>query len=181
MCVMREKHFQAEWNLIMNYSFKILVIAIVTLFFSVTAGTVSAQGKDIPKNTNDLRKEYVAFLETQGYRGRIDKDGDVGFMCEGQYYFIQVENDAPKFFRMVLASDWKIDGENDRLRIIRAAEHATRVTKGAKVFLVNNRVWVTVEQFLPEQNSYKKIFFLSMEALKNGMLSFLEKMNELKK
>jgi hypothetical protein len=49
------------------------------------------------------------------------------------------------------------------------------------VFLVNNRVWVTVEQFLPEQNSYKKIFFLSMEALKNGMLSFLEKMNELKK
>ncbi|HNX58595.1 MAG TPA: hypothetical protein PKK43_05830 [Spirochaetota bacterium] len=163
---------------------KIIPVMFVFLSLTVNLFTQSLSAADEKNSVTEadaLRKEYVAFLETQGYRGRVDRDGDVGFMCEGQYYFIQIEPDAPKFFRLVLASDWKIDGEKDRMRIIQAAEYATRVTKGAKVFLVNNRVWVTVEQFLPDKGGYRKIFSLSMEALKNGMLAFLEKMNELKK
>jgi len=126
------------------------------------------------------QKRYVAFLEKQGYAASVDRDGDVGFMYDGQYYFIQVVEGSPDFFRIVLATKWKIDSESDRMRLIVAANFATGTTRVAKIFLNKDEIWVTVEMHLLTQDGYSEQFVPSMKSLQEGMLVFLEKMKELK-
>jgi hypothetical protein len=128
----------------------------------------------------ETQKRYVTFLEKQGYAASVDRDGDVGFMYDGQYYFIQVIEGSPDFFRIVLATKWKIDSDSDRMRLIIAADYATGTTRVAKIFLNKDEIWVTVEMRLLSQEGYRDQFVPSMKSLQEGMLVFLEKMKELK-
>ncbi len=78
---------------------------------------------------------YVDFLSTDGYRPTLDDDGDVLFRFEGGTYLIYAIEDDPGYLRVLYPNFWVIESEAERASAFHAASHATRVCKGAKVFV----------------------------------------------
>ena len=52
------------------------------------------------------------------------------------------------FFRLVFPNFWEIESDGERAQALGAAQEATADTKVAKVFLVKDNVWASVELFV---------------------------------
>lgn len=126
----------------------------------------------------DLQRLYIDYLTEEGYRPIIDDDGDVQFKREGKYYFIQVDEDDPEFFILVLANVWPIESEGERIQVLVAADVSNGTSKASKVQTVGDDVWVSVELFLVRPEDFKEVFERSLEAIDNGLSLFVEKMRE---
>lgn len=121
---------------------------------------------------------YQNFLRAEGYMPEVDGDGDVVFKKEGTTFFIDItENDA-EYFRIVCPNFWPIESDEERLRVLDACTKATARGKVAKIFIVRENVWASVEQFLSEPEQFKSIFERSMSALQNGIGLFVEEMRK---
>jgi len=137
-----------------------------------------AAAQDISKEKAAMQKMYVDFLTEEGYRPEIDSDGDVQFKAEGRTYFINVVEDDPTYFRVVLANIWPIESEDERVQCLVAVDYSNAKAKVTKSYLVKDNIWVGIETFIPEAEDFKKIFKRCMSALNNGVTHFVSKMKE---
>ena len=128
------------------------------------------------RSREELQKFYIDTLEGMGYRPELDDDGDVRFRHEGHSYFVEVRDDDPMFFRVVLPNFWDIESPEERVRVVEAANSATGETKIAKVFIVRESTWCAVELFLPEQESFVPILQRCLLAIRGAVMSFTERM-----
>lgn len=135
-----------------------------------------AQGDS--KEKKALQKMYMDYLTDEGFRPEIDSDGDVQFKAEGKTYFINVVEDDPTYFRVVLANIWPIESEEERAQCLVAVDYSNAKSKVAKSYLVKDNIWVGIEIFIPEADDFKEIFKRSMGALNNGVTHFVTKMRE---
>ena len=130
-----------------------------------------------PRRTRDeLQQLYIGALEKEGYRAERDDDGDVRFRHEGHLYFLEVREDDPMFFRVVLPNFWDIDSPAERLRIIDAANLASGDTKVAKIFIVRESTWAACELFLPAQEDFVAILQRCLLAIRAAVSLFSEAM-----
>jgi hypothetical protein len=143
------------------------------------AVALPALSQDTSKEKKALQKMYMDYLEEEGYKPEIDSDGDVQFKAEGKTYFINVVEDDPTYFRVVLANIWPIESEDERAQCLIAVDHSNAKAKVTKSYLVKDNIWVGIELFLPEASDFKEIFRRSMSALNNGVSHFVTKMREL--
>lgn len=137
-----------------------------------------AAAQDTSKEKAAMQKMYVDFLSEEGYRPEIDSDGDVQFKAEGRTYFINVVEDDPTYFRVVLANIWPIESEDERVQCLVAVDYSNAKAKVTKSYLVKDNIWVGIETFIPEAEDFKKIFKRCMSALNNGVTHFVTKMKE---
>ena len=121
---------------------------------------------------------YHNFLAEEGYRPVIDKDGDVTFKVEGRIYFIQIFEDDDLFFRVCFPNFWEIESDEERQKVLKASNIATRTSKVAKIFTVEDNVWASVELFIGDPDAFKLVFARCLSALQNCVRSFTEKMRE---
>ncbi|AWI08499.1 T3SS (YopN, CesT) and YbjN peptide-binding chaperone 1 [Ereboglobus luteus] len=128
------------------------------------------------RTREELQKLYMDALEQQGYRPELDQDGDVRFRHEGNSYFIEVREDDPMFFRVVMPNFWDIESPKERARIIEAANITCSDIKVAKVFIVRNDTWCAVELFLPEQELFAPILQRCLIAIRAAVNTFTEHM-----
>jgi hypothetical protein len=119
---------------------------------------------------------YRQYLVEQGYAPRIDEDGDVAFKYEGGSYWIMVDDTDETFFRVIFPNFWSIDSEDERVKVTYAALHATERTKVAKVFIVGNNTWSSIEMFCSPPDVFKPVFSRSLRALQTSVDNFREKM-----
>ena len=130
-----------------------------------------------PKRTREaLQQLYSSTLEQEGYRPELDDDGDVRFRHEGSSFFIEVREDDPVFFRLVMPNFWDIESPAERLRVIEAANHACSEVKIAKVFIIRDSTWCAVELFLPSQEQFKSILQRCLLTIRNSVACFSEHM-----
>lgn len=137
-----------------------------------------AQKDGTSKEKAAVQKMYLDYLTDEGYRPEIDSDGDVQFKSEGKTYFINVVEDDPTYFRVVLANIWPIESENERVQCLIAVDYSNAKAKVTKSYLVKDNVWVGIEIFIPETADFKKVFKRCMSALNNGVTHFVTKMKE---
>lgn len=137
-----------------------------------------AAAQETSKEKAAMQKMYVDFLTEEGYRPEIDSDGDVQFKAEGRTYFINVVEDDPTYFRVVLANIWPIESEDERVQCLVAVDYSNAKAKVTKSYLVKDNIWVGIETFIPEAEDFKKIFKRCMSALNNGVTHFVSKMKE---
>lgn len=130
------------------------------------------------KEKKELQKMYMDYLTAEGYRPELDSDGDVQFKSEGKTYFINVVEDDPTYFRVVLANIWPIESEEERAQCLVAVDYSNAKSKVAKSYLVKDNIWVGIEIFIPEADDFKAVFKRSMGALNNGVTHFVTKMRE---
>ncbi|MBK7383956.1 MAG: hypothetical protein IPI81_11615 [Flavobacteriales bacterium] len=143
------------------------------------ANTGFAQDKKTSKEKAALQKMYTDFLAEEGYKPEIDSDGDVQFKSEGKTYFINVVEDDPTYFRVVLANIWPIESEEERAQCLIAVDYSNAKAKVTKSYLVKDNIWVGIELFLPKTEDFDDVFRRSMSALGNGVTHFVTKMREL--
>ncbi|MEZ6067482.1 MAG: YbjN domain-containing protein [Planctomycetaceae bacterium] len=125
-----------------------------------------------------LQEIYMQFLKEEGYVPHVDEDGDVVFKAEGRTYFIGVNEKDPEFFRLVFPFFWEIESEAERTKAFSACNHANLETKVAKVFVVKDNTWASVELFVQSPEDFKPLFKRSLSAIKVSVDSFAEKMRE---
>lgn len=138
----------------------------------------SAQKDETSKEKAAMQKMYMDYLTEEGYRPEIDSDGDVQFKSEGRTYFINVVEDDPTYFRVVLANIWPIESENERTQCLIAVDYSNAKAKVTKSYLVKDNIWVGIEIFIPESKDFEKVFKRCMSALNNGVTHFVTKMKE---
>lgn len=126
----------------------------------------------------ERQRLYKSYLEEQGYKPEIDKDGDVMFRREGRVYFIFVSEKDDEYFQLVFPNFWKIESEEERLKVEKAAIAATAGTKVAKVYPVCDNVWATIEMFCRPPEVFKPVFERAMSALNAGVATFVEEMRK---
>ena len=124
-----------------------------------------------------LQKMYMDYLAEEGYRPKVDEDGDVVFKAEGGNYFIRIDEDEPTYFELVYPNFWEIEDEDERTRAYVAASATCLGVKSTKVYVVEDNVWAGVELFLPEPGDFKKLFHRCLNALNNGRDAFAERMS----
>jgi hypothetical protein len=116
-----------------------------------------------------LSEIYSDFLSTEGFRPTQDPDGDLVFKKEGRTYLIICDDEDPTFFRLVFPNFWSIESDAERLQALTAAQEATADTKVAKVFLVKDNVWASVELFVADPAAVAPVFERSMGALESAV------------
>jgi len=121
----------------------------------------------------DLYRDY---LTREGYRPSVDSDGDVVFKREGKTYLIIVDEKDKSFFRIILPNFWKIEDDNERLRILEACDYANSFSKVAKIHTVKDNVWAVVELFLAKPQDFEPVFERSCRALDHALSNFADKM-----
>jgi hypothetical protein len=130
-------------------------------------------------NEEQIQALYMETLAEEGFRPKIDDDGDIVFKAEGRTLYIRLYPDDTEYLQLVLPNFWKIESDEERVCATIAANHATRVTKVAKVFVTKNNTCASIEMFLPVPELFVKILSRSVAALGNGAEHFIEKMREL--
>lgn len=93
--------------------------------------------------TMDLVKEYLA---EQGYRYDIDGDGDLHFKAEGVNLYCTDTGEDNQFFRIIMPNIYQL--ENNREKVLEAANKITRDWKVLKAYLVEDRLWLSIEMFV---------------------------------
>jgi hypothetical protein len=128
-------------------------------------------------STSELQHMYINYLIGEGYKPKVDREGDIRFMYEGEPYYIDVNTD-PYFFRIVLIKKWPIESEPERRKVLVTAADSNATVKVAKVFTIENLVWFSSEVFVSKPEQFKGIFKRSMSALQTVKNVFIKKMRE---
>ncbi len=121
-------------------------------------------------------QRFQEFLREEGYPSTVDAEGDIVFKCEGHTYLILLEENDEQFFRIVFPNFWRIESQEERQQVERAALHATAETKVAKVYPLGDNTWATIELFCPTPEEAKAVFERCLSALRAAVALFVEKM-----
>lgn len=131
---------------------KTLFTAAFAILLSFTF-TANAQTK------KELQDMYQKYLTKRDIESTVDEDGDVQFKMDGLTYFIEVNEDDPMYFRLVLANIWPIESEEERAQVYQACNDATANVKVCKVYAVpNDNVWISFENFIEKAKDFDYVF-----------------------
>lgn len=130
------------------------------------------------QTNEEIQMMYLSFLEKEGMSGRIDSDGDVQFTIDELTYFFGVDADDPGFFRVALPNIWPIESEMERLKVLKAMDVANARIKVAKIYMVEDNVWVGVENLQREVGDFEIYFDRSIELIQQCIAYFREAMQD---
>jgi len=121
-------------------------------------------------------EKVIDHLGKEGFRPQVDQDGDILFKVEGFTYFIGLSEDDPTYFRVCFPNFWEIESEEERQRALEASGHATARCKGAKVFVVRDDTWATMEAFYLTVDEFLEMFERNLGAVQAAASIFRQRM-----
>ena len=121
---------------------------------------------------------YLQYVSEQGYRPKIDADGDVEFMKEGFTCYISVQTDDDAYFRMLLPNFWPLPTDEELAKAIHACNYANRYSKVVKLAVSKPKknVNASFEAFLGDKDGFKPIFERALRSLIYGLSTFRDYM-----
>lgn len=124
-----------------------------------------------------IQTMYLTFLAEKGYQGTVDSDGDVQFDYEDRTYFLEVNEEDPEFFRLVLFNIWPIESEAESVQVALACDAVNREMKCAKAYRTDSDdVWISVELFVDSPDAFRPIFDRCLNAIEDGVDTLVENM-----
>lgn len=150
------------------------------MVIALSLGLLQAGGASAEESMSkkELQTLYSDYLDKEGFRPEIDEDGDVVFKREGWVYFINVSEDDTNFFSVVLPNIWPIESEEERAKVLAAADHANGKAKVTKVFTMNDNVWVATELYVAKPEDFKGVFQRAVSSIETAADMFSSKMKE---
>lgn len=124
----------------------------------------------------DRADMYRNYLAEEGFSPKLDSDGDVVFKYEGKSYCIIVDENDEEFFRLVFPNFWSIESDEEREKVLNAANYSTARTKVTKIFPIRDDTWAAIEMFCSPPEAFKISFRRCLSALQTGVNNFLEQM-----
>ncbi|MEL6347490.1 MAG: YbjN domain-containing protein [Myxococcota bacterium] len=152
----------------------------LTMISSTAIAQQPSKLQPAPNNTQavaaKILTDYQTFLAAQGLSPSVDSDGDVRFTRNERGYFIEVNEDDPTFYRLVLYNIWPIESEAERMKALAACNQVNSQLKVAKAYVTNDNVWVAVELFLDSPDQYKGTFDRTLRTIDRAVDVFVSQM-----
>lgn len=128
---------------------------------------------------DELKEIYLSILSDEGFRPVVDSDGDIHFKYEGGNYYIFAERDE-QFIYIQYPRFWGIDGSEERIRALRAANSATATTKAAKVCVTpeGDDVSAAFESLVSAPSELRHILVRGLRCIRSAVNKFVEEMNK---
>jgi hypothetical protein len=114
---------------------------------------------------------FRKFLADQGYRPQLHDDY-VLFQHEGGKYLIPLDDNDPKFFRIVFPNFWQHDTPEAHRSVLETAAAVTGSMKLVKVFPSGNDTVASVEFVLPDENAFREVFPRALTTLQIACREF---------
>lgn len=102
------------------------------------------------------RDEMMTFLQDEGYRPELDDDGDITFNYEGDRYYIEFDANDEEYLKINLVVG-KFEPE-ELEAVLEGANAASLTVKAAKVVILENLAFSTVELFVARIADLKPVF-----------------------
>jgi hypothetical protein len=134
----------------------------------------SAMSKEASFKINYLHQ----LLKEEGYLPKIDDDGDLVFKSEGKFLFIFADSNDQEFVRISLPNFWSIDSEPEREVAMKVCCEANQKVKAAKIFLVGDSVWASVELFASPIQSIHDVIGRCITVLHLASVEFCQGMTD---
>lgn len=126
---------------------------------------------------SEIRDLHVEFLTEQGFRPKVDDEGDIHFRYEGRHHFI-METQEDTYFHLLFPNFFPLSSEVEIQEAALAASAASRVTKVAKVYLnpALDNVSASVELLVAEPTDVHDQLLRCLGILGTATGKFLEEM-----
>ena len=106
-----------------------------------------------------MRTYLIDFLASKGASSIDFKDERVSFTLNGLNYIFVHDNSDKYYFRLILPNIYTItDDKEDKSRCLDIINELNRDFKVAKTFVIDNRIWVSVEQFAYSNENISLLF-----------------------
>jgi hypothetical protein len=125
-----------------------------------------------------IRDLHVEFLAEQGFRPKVDDEGDIHFRYEGRHHFIMESQDA-QYFHLLFPNFFPLANETEVEEAALAASAASRATKVAKVYLnpAQDNVSASVELLVAEPADVHPHLLRCLGIIGTATGKFLEEMS----
>lgn len=122
----------------------------------------------------------LEWLEREGFRARLDEDGDVHLRHEGRDVFVVFDADDPSYVRVIAPEFWKCDGEAEqRFLALTVANRLNASLKVAKISLRSDgATGVAVELFVNGPEALRAVLPRCLDLIGAATWEFRERMKE---
>ena len=111
--------------------------------------TDSAPAPAPPTSASSPARSVLEWLESEGFRARIDEEGDVHLRHEGRDVFVVFDVDDPAYVRVLAPAFWKCDDAEQRFLALAVANRLNAALEVAKISLrTDGAACVAVELFV---------------------------------
>lgn len=120
------------------------------------------------------------WLESDGFRARVDDDGDIHLRHEGRDVFIVFDADDPAYIRVIAPAFWKCeDDAEQRFLALTVANRLNGALKVAKISLRSDgAAYVAVELFLDGLEALRAVLPRCLDLIGAATWEFRERMKE---
>lgn len=154
---------------------------IYLFLFIIFIVPLSAFSQDEAQIKKDLQESYMSFLREEGFSPTIDSDGDVRFKYEGDSYYFCLTTDK-KFLKILYVVE---DGNKDDFnKLLLSANNTMKEYAKIRIIVYKNDsncfVNLRVDNYLVENDDYKKIFYKSIKLIQNSEKFFKDDFDKTK-
>ena len=119
---------------------------------------------------------FQKFLSTLGATFTVDND-TISFEYNGLQFLFTFDISDPYYFRLILPNIGEINEVNENFM----KQHVNQMNlniKVAKATIINDRIWVSIEQFVYSKDNLPDLFKRSISVLEAFMTIFRQSINE---
>lgn len=117
------------------------------------------------------------FLAEEGFRPKLDEDGDVYVKYEGSTCVVLTRSNEPTVLVVALPYFWELADAAERTRALEAAMFAHRHIRIGRVTVMEDNVSASVNAYLPDEDSFRAVLLSSLDGLKYLAGKFTEHMH----
>ena len=125
-------------------------------------------------SNSQLQSDYLEIVQDAGYDASIDGDGDVAFVVDGLNYYVQIFEDDPAYFRLILPNIQMLETDEQRVRAHETASILTGRFRVAKLFVTKDRVWVSAEMFLTDPDQAADVLDRCIKVVSNAREGYFQ-------
>ena len=109
--------------------------------------------------------DVLEFLADEGFRPKLDDDGDVYFKYEGSTYMVIANHGDATVLSVLLPYFWPLEDPAERARALEAAMHAQATIRIGRVMVLDENVSASVNAYLPDETSFRAVLLRSIDGL----------------
>jgi len=122
---------------------------------------------------SDLVKEW---LSSEGYKATIDGDGDVKFKYQGLPMWATTDENDKLFLRIIMPGIYQVS--DDRGKVLEIMNQINMDLKIIKCFVVEDKVWLSVEMFVDSSPEIEDFFERCLDILVAAFEKFRQEINK---
>ncbi len=120
---------------------------------------------------------FQKFLSILGTTFTVENDS-ISFQYNGLQYLFISETSDPYYFRLILPNIGEVNSGNET-QMSQVVNQMNLEIKAAKATISNNRIWVSIEQFVYSKDNQYELFRRSITVLEASINIFRQKIEEL--